>query len=550
VIVLKLCQRNPAQTMELLNHHTEAPFADSLIIAYAYRNPGKLYDYAQLTDSLGNKIRSIDNPLVKSISQMASMKSGRFLFPFLDEIAHGGITIEEIDKVKDDPESYFKLLVKTEISYRERMQKGDTPFVMKVLTEKLQSQARDPFINQINALHDQTNDAIRFKIIEHLSPIELYYLSVVDEEEIYTSSYLGVYKRIFERMEIPRSDTLLRWVGYDFYKKFIKLSAAYNELDDFLRRMNPAEAEKLMQRFVSGLESTKTLEDAVDVANSFGSIDNAALRKLMQQQVQINLQQNIRSGNRRGQTIYRLLNTIFSSMDSTAGKIDVSASLGIRPIYQMPASLLRDSSGRIIVEQFFYGDKDGVNSFNSFLGTFNNPNWKITRKEEWVEVKSVKGAPITIYANKPLDNEKDLDAAAQRDLRDYMDSLDITPTIVIHRGHSYHVKSTIDQLPSSAQVVMLGSCGGYQSLNSVLTRCPEAQIIASKQVGADVINTALITRMMEVLRQSKDLNWPQMWRELESKVSGATHEKFDDYVPPYRNLGAIFIMAYNNEMAR
>jgi hypothetical protein len=43
-----------------------------------------------------------------------------------------------------------------------------------------------------------------------------------------------------------------------------------------------------------------------------------------------------------------------------------------------------------------------------------------------------------------------------------------------------------------------------------------------------------------------------MWRELEAgfqrqKDPGAK-EKFDDYIPPYKNLGAIFIKAYRKAM--
>ena len=34
-------------------------------------------------------------------------------------------------------------------------------------------------------------------------PQELYYLIVLSEDEIYTSSYLGVYDRIFQRMQAP-----------------------------------------------------------------------------------------------------------------------------------------------------------------------------------------------------------------------------------------------------------------------------------------------------------------------------------------------------------
>ena len=64
------------------------------------------------------------------------------------------------------------------------------------------------FIREINGLHDSP-EQVRFKCLEPLTAQELYYLCVMGEEEIYTSSYLGVFKRIFQRMKTPRGDTLI-----------------------------------------------------------------------------------------------------------------------------------------------------------------------------------------------------------------------------------------------------------------------------------------------------------------------------------------------------
>ena len=117
--------------------------------------------------------------------------------------------------------------------------------------------------------------------------------------------------------------------------------------------------------------------------------------------------------------------------------------------------------------------------------------------------------------------------------------------MVIHRGHSYYLPSTLEQLDNSAKLVLLGSCGAYQHLNKVLTICPTAQIISSRQTGSGLINGPMINIIVEQLRQGKDLNWPQLWKTIGNVVS--KKEYFDDYVPPYKNLGAVFIMAYRKE---
>lgn len=229
-------------------------------------------------------------------------------------------------------------------------------------------------------------------------------------------------------------------------------------------------------------------------------------------------------------------------MDSV-NHINISDKYGIPPVYQVPSTSLRDSSGSIIVQQFFYGDKDGNAVFKNFIGAYTNKFWKIVSKPEWIEVSSTTGTPITIYANKPLDSELDLDAKAQASLGNYLLEKNINPTVVIHRGHSYFVKYTIQQLAPSAKVVLLGSCGGYHNLHDVLEICPYAHIIASKQVGSGSINQPMIIMLTDQLRQGKDLNWPALWKDFNSRFKG--NDLFNDYVPPHKNLGAIFIMAYN-----
>jgi hypothetical protein len=413
---------------------------------------------------------------------------------------------------------------------------------MRTLTARLQQKVRDVFINEINGLHEQP-DAIRFKKLEQLTPEELYYLATLGEEEIYTSSYThGVYPMIFQKMKVPRGDSLLMRVKFDHFKKWIKMAANYNTLDNFLKTMEKENAEVLMKAFVKGLDKTNSLEDAVDVANSYASITDKNLQALILEQVQQNLEEAKNTRNERGQHIYGILNTLFLSMDP-ANNIDVAKVLGIPPVYFMPNQSLRDSAGRIIVQQFFYGDKDGKVVFNAFLNGFSNGNWKITNSKEWVAVSSTKGIPVTIYANRPLDEEKGLDAEAQANLGKFLEEKNLNPTVVIHRGHSYYLNSTIAQLAPSAKVILLGSCGGYQSLNQVLSICPYAQIISSKQTGSGLINAPMISALMETARDGKDLNWPNLWGNL-SKIF-KNNDTFADYVPPHKNLGAVFIMAYN-----
>lgn len=545
IVLLKTCDKNPDKILPILVKNPNASFADSLLKIVAHTHQEDIYTYAQSTNTaLGRRIQKLDDSLVRTISKLASINEGRLYFPFLDNLTKGKITMDEISKAKENVYKYYSLLVNTEIDYTDRVRRRDTPMAMNALSAMLKQKAVGEFIDEINGLHDSP-DNIRMKKVEPLSAQELYYLCVMGENEIYTSSYLKVYQRIFQRMKNPNSDTLLMAVNFDRFKKFIKMAANYNTLDDFLKRMDKDNAEILMHAFASGLDKTNSLEDAVDVADSYASISDEKLRKLILDEVQTNVNKQTNDDNRRGHAIYELLNTIFLSLDSSS-KVDISAKYGIPPIYSVANNSLKNKAGKIIIQQFFYGDPDGVTSFNQFRYSYNSPGWRIVNKKDWIEVSSTKGIPIVIYANKPLDEKEGLDEQAQENLDSYLADNEVTPTIVIHRGHSYHVSSTIAQLFPTSKVIFLGSCGGYQNVNNVLNISPYAHIIASKQVGSGTVNGPMIMSITETLRQGKDLNWPEMWKNFGKKLKN--NNLFEDYVPPYKNLGALFLMAYNKVM--
>lgn len=147
-----------------------------------------------------------------------------------------------------------------------------------------------------------------------------------------------------------------------------------------------------------------------------------------------------------------------------------------------------------------------------------------------------------------MDNETDKDADAQKALGEYLDAHNLHPTVVIHRGHSYHLRYTIDQLPESAKIIMLGSCGGYKNLKQILDYAPEAHIISTKQIGAMDVNKPIIEALNATFRAGQNVDWRKMWNGLEVAFDrGPRKDKdlFDDYIPPHKNLGAIFIKAYN-----
>jgi len=548
VLLYKYCKKNPDNILNVLSKYPNLQNADSLIVEFAYRNPQELYDYAASNTPLGNKIRTIQEPLVNAVTQMASVNEGRFLFPFLDAIMAKKLSIDEIKNSINDYESYFKLLIKTQGFYELLKQEGKNVFSYDALLDKIKAKAIENYITPINALHEENNLSIRFDKIKNLAPQDLYFVTIMGEEEIYTSSFInGVYPKIIDGLAGLKTDSLLKLVHYAYYRKFLKMCASFNMLEDFLSKMDKNISENLLNNFASNLEQANNLEEAVDVADSYGSIKDSTIKKIIVSQVKKNLEHQLKNNNKKGIVIYGLLNQIFMSFDS-ATKNNQDFFYDIPSVNSLTINELKNENGKINIQQFFYGDKDGKDFFNDFVNSFRNMGWRVISKPNWVEVVGNGNTPVTIYANRPLNESEGLDEVAQKKLSDYLDSLNIYPTIVIHRGHSYYVNSSIKQITAYAKLVLLGSCGGYHSLNKVLTVSPQAQIIASKQIGTGVINMAMIDLIMDNLKQGKDLNWQLLWRNLDTKFANRKElkERFDDYIPPYKNLGAIFIMAYNN----
>jgi hypothetical protein len=554
IILLKYCSLYPDRIFVTLNDNPGVSFLDSIVKVAAYKYPRKLYDYAVASNKLGYAIRRVDDPLVKTVSKMATSRgSGQLYFPFLDNILKGKMTFEDIDDVKNDSIKYYKLLVQTKLDYAERALNKDTAYEVEALNTMLEKKAHEVFVNVINGLHEE-NDGVRFKIIQQLNAQELYYLAVLSDGIIYTSSFVrGVYPLMMSKIN-QQGDSLLSTVKFDRYRKFIRMAAGYNTLSNFLSSFqNQERAEKLMQAFVGGLEKANGLEDGVDVADSYASIAETIkpLANEMLNNVRNNYERNVQQNDKRGMVIYNLLDKLFLSADST-NNIDLSKELGIPPVYSISYRSLANDSGQVIMQVFFYGDKDkdGQNSFVNFMNMFKGRSeWKISTNDNWVTISSVKGKPISIFANRPLLGENDPDEAAQNKLIEFLAEKKLKPTIVIHRGHSYHVNSTISKLPASAQIVVLGSCGGYNNLNEVLTICENAHIISSKQVGTKSVNEPILQAINSTLLAGKNIDWISMWKDLSSRFQdAASKEKFDDYIPPYKNLGAIFIKAYKKAM--
>lgn len=553
-LLLKYLSENPDEILKQLGiaPYYTYPFADSLIEVAACRNPQEFITYAQAKrPGLAEKINANPSSFVQILNSLARDNQGQMYLPFLHQLTLGKLTKSQIKEAVKDSTRYYALLVATQIENAGLLQKGETISTAQLTSEVLKRKTMEVYVATINGLHDFAAP-IRFKSIQGLTAEQLYYLIVMNETEMYTSSYMYVYNRIFEVLPEKTSDSLFMRVNFDRYKKFLTMSSNYNTLDNFLSRMEKTKATSIMIDFVNNLErgsGENEIEDAVDVANAYATLTDPELKKLMKGEVERNLEVAMANNNRKAITIYRLEKMIMASNDGDS-TVNLTDSLGILPIYTVKNDYLRDTAGRIIMQMYFYGDAGGKGSFNTLLSLMGDRNqWKVNSTPEWVQFTSVNtSVPFVLFANRALDEDQDLDEKAQWSLIDWMENNGFNPSITVHRGHSYYLPYTIDKMRPSSKVVVLGSCGAYHNLSQVLKISPDAYIIASKQVGYGVINVQLFMYLINELKKGKDVAWPIMMEEVGKHVGEGRKEDFDDYIFPHRNLGAIFIKAYRIAM--
>ena len=403
-----------------------------------------------------------------------------------------------------------------------------------------------PVVRQINYLHE-SSDSVRFASVSAAQANMLYLLMVYGQEEIFTSSFNGLFNRLLERMQKEglSGEQLLTKVDYNKLRVFIKLCASFNRLNEFLNTFNTAEAKsQFIQSFVKDLDkSNDPLGEAVAVSDMFSVIQDKNILTILQDTIKSEYERVLRDDKKDAQVLYGLLAGMFSkkAIINNEWLREMATKYQLANISELPQSALVDSQGRHVERYFFYDDGangDGEASFNNFVATFKNGNWRLEDFPHYICIKSTSGTSVAIYANKPKFGRE-----GGEDIRQVFQESNLKPQILVHRGHSYHADSTIEKIDSNIKLVYLGSCGGYNNVKGVLDRSPAAHILSTKGTGTMTVNDPVLRAIVEHIRQGQGLNWERFKQEAERALGG--NDAFHNYVFPHENLGVMFLKAYN-----
>lgn len=505
--------------------------------------PVTLKRYFNKGNGIFETLKQSNDTVIKTllkIREVHTIKSNAFTL--IDDIAQGKLSIEEANHIGNQPQKYLRAMLK--------IRAGKNPLAVYSLDQELEIYALK-FTRVLNDLHNE-KDEVRFASVENFSPEEIYTLIVYSEEEIFTSTFNGLFNRLMIKMGPVSGLEFLESLGNNRFRTFIKMSAGFGKLRTYMQTMTPTHQQMLMINFASGLEKYNDLSQAVEVADAFGSITDTLVLKILRGVIRLEYFKLKTAGNVKGATIYGLLSNLF--VERNVKSEDWFAAVAKQ--YKLPSFdkiekqklFAFDSTNRWLI--YFYDDEDGDASFASFIKSFSDPAWSITDSVSYVVLRTKVGRSVHIYANKPK-HEYD----GQELLEKIFDENNYEPNVMVHRGHSYYASKTIDKIKDNTQIFVLGSCGGYHSISGIIERSPEISIISSKQIGTMFVNNPMLKLMADNIRNDNDIQWQSLWADLDKEVklkaqkeNAKAYERFLDYIPPHKNLGAIFIKTYNSIM--
>ena len=543
IAVYKRMSASPEFIVQFLESHPGFRFADSLLLRAAAHDPAKLVAYLNTGNrGIQDKIRNSKDIYLQQIVLLAGDKNAAEFLPFVVQMAKKRITPEYILEQRMDAAKYFQLLINT---LREARSSEDSSCIfLEPLRAGIRQKSLDFYVNQINEQHSAA-DVVRFASVKELRPEDIYYIITSCGEELYTSSYLGLYKRLMAFFGDESADSLFGIVQYDQYRTFMRVAANYNVLSDFLHRMSPERMAELVKKFITGIEynSESGLEQAMDIADFFAGLDSANdIIYLIQNELQTNLTRCRVNQQYLGMRLYNILLQVFELVKPGGAQNKVWAKLGNYEVLKREA--LENQRGEIVEVLLFYGDDDGVTSFNNFLKPYaDKKKWGVEKNENWVSIHALSDPGLTIYANRPLDGKEEMDLKAQDSLFDFLQQQSLEPGILIHRGHSYHLDKTLKRLSPSVKLAILGSCGGYNKAISIAGINPDVQVIGSRKTGSKSVNDPIIDVINETLVNQKDLLWPEIWKKLATRFTKneIALNIFTEYFPPNNNL-SLFVL--------
>ncbi|MBK7147278.1 MAG: hypothetical protein IPH78_00305 [Bacteroidetes bacterium] len=556
-----LLKKNVLQSLQRIPEFIDKPYAEEFLLYAAEKEPDELFKRVELFKSkffvkkvldkcafnapvsvkryLYNPHHPVNfilqystDPVVKKILEI-NPQLGYHSKPLLllEEIAAGKYTAAQAVQISTDPLKLFAAV--TDIISKPNY----------VGRYSIDHEMRDYSLRFVREINDKiaSGSSQPFYTVEGFNATQLYFLMLYGRDEVFASTFNGLFNRFLQKIPAQNGKSFLQSVNYNRFRDFMSLCSSYDLLEQLLLKFDDASKKELVYRYISDLEKAQDdLTTIVLIAETVSNLRDAELLSAIEKNIRKEYERVSLDSNQVGISIYGVLSSIISdkARSETKWYKQVSRQFEVTPAGSLSIAALF-AGGNICVEQmYFYNDDDGRSSYINFLNTYKNqPNWVVEDKSSFVRIYSVTGKQVEIFANKPDYEENGSTAIAA-----YLAERKIYPSVIVHRGHSFHTESTLEKVPATAKLIFVGSCGGFYKLSMAIENAPDAHLIATRQVGTKTINDVMIFALNENIREGRDIIWNDFWQKMETRLG--SNQYFGDYIPPNKNLESIFIKAY------
>lgn len=462
--------------------------------------------------------------LLYKINEVAGINSRAYLL--IDDIYHNRISIAEADSLCKDSQRLTKRMIEL----------LSIPNVMGKYSIEQEVSARSlKFVRHLN-ISENTDNYFAGKLQE-LTPEELYTFMTYGEDEIIQRGFYKMLKLLVSKTPQGNIYPLMQNLGFNNYKKFLRKCAYYDLLDTVFKPFSNNQKNQIINKLLANIENS-TEDDAIQVADIIISLNSAEITELLHQQLKKEYERAEINKIDKGVAIYGILSSLISRKIDGGWAKYVAEKYELPGLDLLPAYSLFNQQMVNVQQYYFYNDEDGVGSYNNFIKSYERSplEWSIKDLGSFVMIQSKTGRKIELYANKARDGETGITA-----MLDYMKKNALEPQIVVHRGLSTHTLKTFTRIPSSAKLILDGSCGGYHVQQIAIDRAPGAQILCNRNVGTMYINDPLFKQINDEIRAGRDIIWSDFWSKMDQRVG--TNPYFKDYIPPHKNAAAILIKA-------
>ena len=368
----------PTDVLNIFRNLAYTPLGNDVMLALARIDPGAIKQYFGTNHIIDRAIKNSKDSiaiLLYTIYRQYGTQSKSFAL--LELITKDKMSLEKAETISKNPVQFYKTLID--------LRKRNNILADYTVEKELEMMSMEKVV-EINLRHEE-KDTVRFEPIQSNNAAEIYTSIVYCQQEIFTSSFLGMYKRMMAKLKDKSGYNFLKSVNFNRFRIFLKQCAGYNKLDDFFATMNDSQSNALISQFAGGLYNYGgNLSPAVDVADTYGSLENEKIKSIFTATIEKELRYCILNNNEHGIKIYGLLLKLTGGTPET---FKTNYDFNIPSIDRISSAELFPDSLHV-QQHFFFDDEDGEAAFNSWVNLYPASIYKKEDKGTYVVLKPLK----------------------------------------------------------------------------------------------------------------------------------------------------------------